>query len=102
MIINNKIGVKEYTVFTFADGKMHYAGKMMDEHGSLYGKDGTVTTVSREFSDEPDSEPWVVYDTFEFTENKLVHKDHGFCDPLDGAEKSQFGNKVTFNQWDKN
>ena len=100
LIVDEKVHVKEYRVFTFIGDEIYFAGEMMNEHGSLYGKNGTVTTVSREFSDEPDSEPWVVYDTFEFTENKLVHKDHGFCPPLDGAEKSEFGTKMDFTRWE--
>jgi hypothetical protein len=102
LIAHEKIHVDDFRVFTFEDDKMVFAGEIFDDHGYLYGGDGTITAVTREWcdyeGDEP-SDPYVYYGTFKMAHNKMVEVNDGVCEPLNEAETSQFGTKLVFNKW---
>ena len=99
LIVHEKIHVNDYRVFTFKDGEMLFAGAMFNDFGDLYGKDGTVTTVGREWLDEEGAGHHSFYCTYELVDNKLVEKESDSCEPLNGADDSQFGQKMVFTKW---
>ncbi len=99
LIVHEKIHIKEFRVFTFKDGEMLFVGEITDEHGYLYGRDDTVTAVTREMSNGEESEPYSMYFIYKLTNNKLMETGHGSCVPISELDDSQFGKKLVFNEW---
>ena len=78
---------RAYHIYTFADGKMIYAGSFGGWHGSLWTKDKAITVVSTGASLDGTV---VISTTYELVNNKLVEKETFEKEFTDEAELDKY------------
>ena len=103
LIVHEKIHIKDFRVFTFKDGEMFFAGEIADDHGRLYGRDDTITAVSREWVDYEveGAESYSMYFIYKLSNDKIAGVGHGSCVPISELDDSQFGQELVFTEWQK-